>query len=80
MEMKRTGPNTTIIQTNGGDRIFFSYSEPVAAFIEGRGYFKSEKYFSNTTSGHVSKWLGDEGAKAQTVPHDVILKFAKEAR
>ena len=78
MEMKRTGPNTTIIQTAGGDRIFFSYSEPVAAWIVGRGFIKTDKFFSVTTSKHINQFLA--GSAAEAVDHAEILKLTKEAR
>lgn len=78
MEMKRTGPNTTIIETNGGDRIFFSYSEPVAAFKADTGtYIRTNKFFSVTTSKHINAFL--LGNKAHEVEHAELLKFAKEA-
>lgn len=79
MEMKRTGPNTTIVQTNSGDRIFFSYSEPVAAFKADTGtYIRTNKFFSVTTSKHINQFLA--GSAAEAVEHSELLKFAKEAR
>ena len=39
-------------------RIFFSYSTPVAAYIFGEGFVRSEEFFSVTTSRHINKWIG----------------------
>jgi len=85
MEIERTGPSTTILKLNDGGKILFSYDVPVAAYKPGRlgfAYVKSAKYFSRTTSGHVSKWLRDEGAPEHVpaIPHDELLKITREAR
>lgn len=79
MELKRTGPNTTIIETNDGSRIFFSYSEPVAVFRADTGkYIRTNKFFSVTTSKHINQFLA--GSAAEAVDHAELLKFSKEAR
>ena len=37
-------------------RILFSYRTPVAAYIFGEGFVKTEKYWSTTSSRHINKW------------------------
>ena len=55
--------NLTPVFSNGTEvetadaRIFFSYRTPVAAYIFGRGYVRTEQFFSVTTSRHINKWL-----------------------
>ena len=38
-------------------RVFFSYKTPVAAYVFGKGYVRTEQYWSVTTSRHINKWL-----------------------
>ena len=45
----------TEVETNDA-RILFSYRTPVAAYIYGEGFVKTEKYWSVTTSRHIKKW------------------------
>ena len=58
--------NLTPVFSNGTEvetadaRIFFSYRTPVAAYIFGRGYVRTEKWFSVTTSRHINKWIGKD--------------------
>ena len=50
-------------------RILFSYRTPVAAFEFGRGYIKTEQFWSVTTSRHINKW----GAKGgEEVPQSYL--------
>jgi hypothetical protein len=55
--------NLTPVFSNGTEvetadaRIFFSYRTPVAAYIFGRGYVRTEQCFSVTTSRHINKWI-----------------------
>jgi|TARA_Y200000002_G_scaffold88228_1_gene70578 hypothetical protein len=50
--------NGTEVETDTA-RVFFSYRTPVAAYIFGRGFVKTEQFFSVTTSRHINKWLKD---------------------
>lgn len=78
MELQRLGANVAVINLNNGARILFSYDTPVAAFIPGEGYIKSERFFSRTTTAHVAEFLrGNHGVK---VTHETIAKLAQEAR
>ena len=49
--------NMTEIETDDA-RILFSYRTPVAAFVFGEGFVRTDKYWSVTTSRHINKWLG----------------------
>ena len=64
MQLTPIGSNMTEVETSEA-RILFSYRTPVAAYIFGEGYVKTEKYWSVTTSRHINKW----GAKAVSYTH-----------
>ena len=70
MTLNTLGSNQTEIETTSGDRVLYSYSTPVAAYVVGRGYIRTELYHSVTTSKHINKWL--DGAKAETVKQSEI--------
>lgn len=47
--------------------VFFSYQTPVAFYEKSTGkYFQTAKFWSKTTSRHVSKWL--QSSEAERVP------------
>ena len=70
--------NGTEVETSEA-RIFFSYRTPVAAYIFGRGYVRTEQFFSVTTSRHINKWLKDgytDLPECETVPQAEIEALA----
>jgi hypothetical protein len=50
--------------------ILFSYKTPVAYNEEGKGFFRTDQRFSQTTSKHINTWLS--GAQATVVPQSQI--------
>ena len=72
MRLKNLGPNRTELVFEDCS-IFFSYETPVAAYIRGSGYVRSENFFSVTTSKHINKWL--DGREAATVSQGIIEKL-----
>ena len=62
MRLTPIAANQTEIETADA-RIFFSYSTPVAAYIFGEGFVRSEEFFSVTTSRHINKWIGSRQQK-----------------
>jgi len=72
MELNPIGPNQTELRLDAETVIFFSYKTPVAAFVSGRFYRTTQKY-SNTTSRHISAWLG--GVKAESRSPEFFTKF-----
>ena len=56
MQLTPIAANQTEIETDNA-RVFFSYRTPVAAYVFGRGYVRTEQYWSTTTSRHINKWL-----------------------
>ena len=64
MKLTPIAANQTEVETADA-RIFFSYRTPVAAYVFGRGFVRSEDFFSVTTSRHINKWIGVD-AKTDT--------------
>jgi hypothetical protein len=61
MKINNQGSNKTELQLNDGTIIFFSYQTPVAAYIPEKGYVHTNKKYSVTTSGHITRWLDSKG-------------------
>ena len=57
MQLTPLASNMTEVETDLG-RVLFSYRTPVAAYEFGRGYVKTEKWYSVTTTRHINKWIG----------------------
>jgi len=51
--------STTTIRLDDGREVCLSYGVPVAAFVPGRGYIKTARKFSVTTSRHANAFAGD---------------------
>lgn len=64
MNLKSIASNMTELSI-GEYTILFSYSTPVAYHQSGVGYAKTKKFFSRTTSKHISKWLALSGFSAE---------------
>ena len=56
MQLTPIASNMTEIETDDA-RILFSYRTPVAAYVYGVGYVKTDKWWSVTTSRHINKWI-----------------------
>jgi hypothetical protein len=68
--LETCGPQSHAVHFPDGRAVLFSYATPVAAFVPGRGYLKTETHHSVTTSRHVNAWAGKD---AKPVPDSVIL-------
>ena len=64
MQLTPIASNMTEVETSEA-RILFSYRTPVAAYVFGEGFVKTEKFWSVTTSRHINKWL--DGVTAEKV-------------
>ena len=58
MKLTPIAANRTQLNLNDGTQVFFSYKTPVAAYCPLRGYIRTDKFWSTTTSRHINKWLG----------------------
>ena len=70
MKLRRIGANQTVIMYNNGSEVFFSYDTPVAAKTENYNYFRTEDFYSKTTSRHINKYL--DGVIAKKVTQQTI--------
>ena len=57
MNLTPIAANQTELNLNNGTQVFFSYKTPVAAYCPSKGYIRTAKYWSVTTSRHINKWL-----------------------
>lgn len=67
-----SAPNTVVIELNDGRSVLTSYGVPVAAFIPGRGYLRTNARYSVTTSKHMNAWAGKD---APGVPDAEFMKL-----
>ena len=70
MKLTRIGYNQTVVNLNNGTEIFFSYDTPVAGKSADGIYFRTEEYYSRTTSRHINKYL--ENVNVVKVSQDVL--------
>ena len=57
MKLTPIAANQNEVTINDGTQIFFSYRTPVAAYLPEKGYVRTERFWSKTTSRHINKWL-----------------------
>ncbi len=57
MQLSPIATNQTSVSFNDGTEVFFSYKTPVAAYLPEKGYVRTSKFYSVTTSRHINKWL-----------------------
>ena len=72
MQLTPIAANQTEIETDKA-RVFFSYRTPVAAYVYGEGYVRTETKWSVTTSRHINKWL--DGVTAEKVAQTYLDKL-----
>ena len=77
MKLFPIATNQTEVETADA-RIFFSYRTPVAAYIFGRGFVRTENFYSTTTSRHINKWIGTDSKTDTTekVSQDFLNSLA----
>lgn len=64
------------VMYSNGIAVAFSYGVPVAAFILGRGWFRTTKKWSNTTTRHINKFLKDHHVQEDEV--EEVSQFVLE--
>ena len=57
MQLTPIAANQTSVAFNDGTEVFFSYKTPVAAYLPDKGYVRTSRFYSVTTSRHINKWL-----------------------
>ena len=66
MQLTPIASNMTEVETDSA-RVLFSYRTPVAAYVYGVGYVKTDKWWSVTTSRHINKWIGSKDVTTREV-------------
>lgn len=64
--------NATVVNLADGRQVCLSYGVPVAAFIPGQGYVKTDRKYSVTTSKHANSFAG---ASALVLPDAEFCKL-----
>ena len=77
MQLTPIASNMTEVETSEA-RILFSYRTPVAAYVYGVGYIKTDKFWSVTTSRHINKWIGDKDVTVREVTQTYLDGLVQE--
>ena len=64
MKIKRLGASKTLLALPSGSEVFYSFQMHTGEL------FKTEEYYSRTTSKHITQYLN--GREAETVPQSFI--------
>ena len=76
MQIRPIASNMTELVTNGCT-VLFSYETPVAAYTPTQGYVRTAKWYSQTTTRHINKWL--DGVAADEMPQEFFDSITGEA-
>lgn len=69
-------PNSCELVLDSGKRVLFSYETPVA-YCDGCEWFKTDEYFSVTTSRHMDKVLPEN---TEVIDSDTFDKYVSDLR
>ena len=75
MQLTPIASNMPEVETSEA-RILFSYRTPVAAYVFGEGFVRTEKWWSVTTSRHINKWI--DGVPAKEVAQTYLDNLVQE--
>jgi len=70
MKLKKLASNMTELTLSNGDTVLYSYDTPVAGWDE-TGAYRTNKFFSQTTTKHINKYLGGKDIGRQ-VSHELL--------
>ena len=76
MILRQIGSNQTEISCNNGSTLFFSYETPVAGHTILDGYFKTDAYYSRTTSKHINQYLNTLTHTSRLLQMITLLVYA----
>ena len=79
MEIELNSMSKNVNELRVGDNFgLFSYKTLVAVYTR-NGFYKTDKYYSRTTSKHINQWLGASKAiEASSTELDSILYSGKD--
>ena len=69
MKLERLGTSKSLLTLASGSEIFYSYNTPVACKVSGE-FYKTNEYYSRTTSKHITQYLN--GRYAHSVDQNFI--------
>ena len=69
MQLTPIASNMTEVETSKA-RVLFSYRTPVAAYVFGRGYVKTEKWYSVTTKSRLNAILEEFASGCRVIQRD----------
>ena len=69
MRIKQIASNMTELETKDGTSVLFSYETPVAGWDD-KGAFRTDEYWSKTTTRHINKYLN--GIEAREISQEEI--------
>jgi len=76
MILRQLGSNQTELSLNNGTSLFFSYETPVAGYSPDLGHFKTDVYYSRTTSKHINQYFQHiDKDKIKIVSNHVIVEM-----
>ena len=75
MKLTSIAANRTVLSYPNGSEVFFSYSTPVAGYSPSNGYFKTDQWYSSTTTRHINKYLDNN--KATEVSQETINQLSQ---
>jgi len=72
MKISNVGSNMSKVDFNNGDKVFISYSTPVAGCI-GNDFVVTDRKYSVTTTKHINKFFSNEfGIDIKKFPHKKV--------
>ena len=72
MKLEKIGVSKTLLTLSSGSEIFYSYNTPVACKVSGE-FYKTNEYYSRTTSKHITQYLN--GRYAHSVDQSFIYQI-----
>lgn len=69
----RVQANASIIELNNGTKLLTHYKTTVAAYIPSKGFVRSNKFHSTTTSKVINLFMGKGGNEMDQNELDVLL-------
>ena len=76
MNIKPIGSNQTLLTTNHGDEVLYSYETPVAGYSRALAvHYKTDAWYSTSTTRHVNKYLAGVEHVVTFSPEDIERMF-----
>jgi hypothetical protein len=61
--------NVQTVNLDNDRVVTLSYGVPVAVFVPGQGYLKTDRKYSVTSSRHANLYARQNGSEAREIPH-----------